>query len=154
MNYWLMKSEPATFGIDDLAARPRRTAPWDGVRNFQARNMLRDDFRKGDRAFFYHSGCTVPGIAGVVEVVREGYPDDTAFDRRHAHYDPAGTPRDPRWFAVDVRLLRKLGRVITLRELRSHATGALRDLAILRRGNRLSITPVSKRQWDFILSLE
>ncbi|HUY83832.1 MAG TPA: EVE domain-containing protein [Steroidobacteraceae bacterium] len=139
-----MKSEPAAFGIDDLAARPRRTAEWDGVRNFQARNMLRDDFRKGDRACFYHSGCAVPGIAGVVEVVREGYPDDTALDPKHA---------DPRWFAVDVRLLRKLERVITLQELRSHATGALRDLAILRRGNRLSITPLSKKEWDFILSL-
>jgi predicted RNA-binding protein with PUA-like domain len=154
MNHWLLKSEPGTFGIDDLAARPRKVTAWDGVRNFQARNMLRDDFRKGDRAFFYHSGCAEPGIVGIVEVAREAYPDPTAFDPQDAHYDPIGTPDAPRWYVVDLRLVRKLDRVITLQELRSHARGKLRDLLILRRGNRLSVTPVTKAEWDFILSLE
>ena len=154
MNHWLMKSEPETFGIDDLAARPRKVTAWDGVRNFQARNMLRDEFRKGDRAFFYHSGCAEPGIAGIVEVAREAYPDPTALDPKDAHYDPIGTSDAPRWYAVDVRLVRKLARLITLQELRRYARGELEDLLILRRGNRLSVTPVTKTQWDFILSLE
>ncbi len=154
MNYWLMKSEPDAFGIDDLAACPARSTPWDGVRNFQARNMLRDEFRKGDHAFFYHSGCQTPGIAGIVEIVREAYADATALDPRHAHYDPVGTAHSPRWFVVDVRFVRKLKRFITLTELRAHADTALRDLVILRRGNRLSVTPVSKKDWNFVLSLE
>lgn len=154
MNHWLMKSEPGTFGIDDLAAAPRRTTAWDGVRNFQARNMLRDDFRKGDQAFFYHSSCAEPGVAGIVEVVREAYPDATALDPKHAHYDPVGTAQQPRWFAVDVHLVRKFERIIPLDRLRAHSAGALRDLLILRRGNRLSITPVTKKEWTFILSLE
>ena len=154
MNHWLMKSEPGTFSIDDLAAAPRKVTAWDGVRNFQARNMLRDEFRKGDQAFFYHSSCPDPGVAGIVEVAREAYPDATAFDPKHAHYDPVGSPEDPRWFAVDVRLVRRFDRLVTLDRLRAHASGALRDLVILRRGNRLSVTPVSKKEWDFILSLE
>ncbi len=153
MNHWLLKSEPGTFSIDDLAACPRKTTAWDGVRNFQVRNMLRDDFKKGDRAFFYHSSCPVPGIAGVVEVQGPGYPDATALDPGHAHYDPVGSVDDPRWYVVDVRLVRKFQHVVTLDELRAHAAGALRDLLILRRGNRLSVTPVSKENWDFILGL-
>lgn len=153
MKYWLLKSEPGTFGIDDLAACPGRTSAWDGVRNFQARNLLRDELRKGDRAFFYHSGGPSPGIAGIVEIVREAYPDATAFDPRHPHHDAVGTAGNPRWFAVDVRLVRKFTRLVTLAQLRAEESAALRELVILRRGNRLSVTPVSKKDWNFILSL-
>ncbi|MDE2347180.1 MAG: EVE domain-containing protein [Gammaproteobacteria bacterium] len=153
MNHWLLKSEPDSFSIDDLAACPGKTTAWDGVRNFQARNMLRDDFKKGDRAFFYHSSCPEPGIAGIVEVLGPGYPDATALDPHHAHHDPVGSADDPRWFVVDVRLVRKFQRIVTLDELRAHAAGALRDLLILRRGNRLSVTPVTRANWDFILGL-
>ncbi|MDE2304507.1 MAG: EVE domain-containing protein [Gammaproteobacteria bacterium] len=154
MNHWLMKSEPSTFGIDDLAAAPRKTTGWDGVRNFQVRNMLRDEFRKGDQAFFYHSSCPEPGIAGIVEIVGEAYADPTALDRKHPHYDPVGSAQDPRWYAVDVRLVRKFDRLISLDLLRAHAAGALRDMLILRRGNRLSVTPVTREEWEFILSLK
>ncbi|MFO1078921.1 MAG: EVE domain-containing protein [Planctomycetota bacterium] len=154
MRYWLMKTEPGTFGIDDLEKAPRRTSPWDGVRNYQARNMLRDDMKKGDLAFMYHSSCEVPGIVATMEVVREGYPDATAFDRRHAHYDPASKPDAPRWYMVDVRLKKRLSRVITLEELRAHAARELAGLMILRPGNRLSITPVEAAHWKFILALE
>jgi predicted RNA-binding protein with PUA-like domain len=154
MNHWLLKSEPDTFGIDHLAALPKRTAAWDGVRNYQARNMLRDSMKKGDTAFFYHSSCEIPGIAGIVRVVKEGYPDATAFDPKHHHYDPESSRSEPRWFVVDVQLVRKFRRLITLDELRKHAGDALSDFVILRRGNRLSVTPVTKAEWDFVLTLE
>ena len=154
MNYWLMKTEPSTFGVDDLAAKPRKTAMWDGVRNYQARNMLRDDFRKGDQALLYHSSCDVPGVAGIVEVVSTAYPDPTAFDKKHDHYDEASDPKNPRWVVVDVQLKRRLKRVITLDELRKHETRELDGMLLLKRGNRLSITPVSAAHWKFILSLE
>jgi predicted RNA-binding protein with PUA-like domain len=154
MNYWLMKTEPETFGIDDLARAPKKTSLWDGVRNYQARNMLRDDFKKGDRAFLYHSSCDVPGIAGVVEVVRTAYPDPTAFIKKHAHYDADSDAENPRWYVVDVRLERRLARVITLDELRKHEARELDGLLLLKRGNRLSITPVSAAHWKFILTLE
>jgi predicted RNA-binding protein with PUA-like domain len=154
MNHWLLKSEPSTFGIDDLAALPKQTTAWDGVRNYQARNMLRDSMKKGDLAFFYHSGCDVPGIAGIVTVVKSGYPDQTAFDAEHHHYDPESKVGDPRWYVVDVKLVRKFKRLITLDALRKHADKALAELVLLRRGNRLSVTPVSKKHWDFILTLE
>jgi predicted RNA-binding protein with PUA-like domain len=154
MNYWLMKTEPETFGVDDLARAPKKTSMWDGVRNYQARNMLRDDFKKGDRAFLYHSSCEIPGIAGVVEVVRTAYPDPTAFEKKHVHFDEGSDPDNPRWYVVDVRLERRLKRVITLDELREHETRALDGLLLLKRGNRLSITPVSAAHWKFILSLE
>jgi len=154
MNHWLIKSEPQTFGIDALAALPKKTTAWDGVRNYQARNMLRDSMKKGDLAFFYHSNCELPGIAGIVSIASEGYPDETAFDARHAHYDAASTREQPRWFVVDVKLKRKFKRVISLDRLREYSSTKLSDLAILRRGNRLSVTPVSKRDWDFILTLE
>lgn len=153
MNYWLFKSEPDTFSIDALAARPKRTTPWDGVRNYQARNMMRDEMKRGDLGFFYHSSCAEPGIAGIVEVVREGYPDHTAFDPASDYYDPGSDPADPRWYMVDVRLVRKFARHVTLPALRRHATGRLRELLILRTGNRLSITPVTPAQWRFILEL-
>ncbi len=154
MNHWLMKTEPSTFGIDDFAKRPKKTAMWDGVRNYQARNMLRDDFKKGDLAFLYHSSCDVPGIAGVVSVVRTAYPDPTAFDKKHDHFDPGSDPKDPRWFVVDVQLKRRLKRVITLEELRAHEKKELDGMLLLKRGNRLSITPISEAHWEFILSLE
>jgi predicted RNA-binding protein with PUA-like domain len=154
MQHWLMKSEPSTFGIDDLAAAPRKTTCWDGVRNFQARNFMRDDMQRGDCAFFYHSSCEVPAITGIVEIVKTGYPDHTAFDRNDAHFDPDSDPQKPRWFMVDVRLKRKLKRPITLAMLREHEKKSLRGLALLARGNRLSITPVSVAHWNFILSLE
>jgi predicted RNA-binding protein with PUA-like domain len=154
MNYWLLKTEPSTFGVDDLASSPRKTAMWDGVRNYQARNMLRDDFKKRDQALLYHSSCDVPGVAGIVEVVRTAYPDPTAFIKKHHHYDADSDPKNPRWFVVDVQLKRRLKRVITLDELRKYETRELDGLLLLKRGNRLSITAVSDAHWNFILSLE
>ena len=154
MNYWLLKSEPDSFSIDALGKAPNQTTAWDGVRNFQARNMLRDSMKKGDLAFFYHSSCDVPGIAGIVSVVREGYPDVTAFDPKHHHYDADSNKEAPRWFVVDLKLKRKLKRVITLDELRKYADKKLKDFVLLRRGNRLSVMPVSKQDWDFVLGLE
>ena len=154
MNHWLFKSEPDTFGIDALAQAPKKTSAWDGVRNYQARNMLRDSIKKGDLAFFYHSSCAVPGIAGIVSIARSGYPDLTAFDPKHHHYDADSKPEAPRWYVVDVKLVRKLKRVITLDELRAHADKRLKDFVLLRRGNRLSVMPVTNKDWDFILTLE
>jgi predicted RNA-binding protein with PUA-like domain len=154
MRYWLMKTEPSTFGVDDLAAAPRRTTTWDGVRNFQARNMLRDEMSRGDEAFLYHSSCAEPGIVAVMQIVREGYPDATAFDRKDHHFDADSDPAAPRWFTVDVRLKRRLARVITLPELRKHAAKELQGMVLLRAGNRLSVTPVEPAHWKFILSLE
>ena len=154
MRHWLMKTEPDTFSAEDLAAAPRATTFWDGVRNFQARNMLRDEMKKGDLAFLYHSSCDVPGIVALMKIVKEGYPDPTAFDRKHHHYDPDSDPDKPRWFMVDVRLERRLARAITLDELRKHAAKELKNMLLLRRGNRLSITPVAAAEWSFILSLE
>jgi predicted RNA-binding protein with PUA-like domain len=154
MNHWLLKSEPDSFSIDDLAARPKQTTAWDGVRNYQARNMLRDSMKKGDTAFFYYSSCEVPGIAGIVRVIKEGYPDKTAFDSKDDHYDADSDPKRPRWFVVDVKLVRKMKRLITLDELRRHASDELSEMRLLQRGNRLSVTPVSQSEWDFILTLE
>ncbi len=154
MKYWLMKSEPETFGIAALAASPRHTTHWDGVRNFQARNFMRDQMRRGDLAFFYHSNCEEPAIVGIVKIVKEGYPDDSAFDPKDTHYDTDSDPEKPRWYMVDVQLQRKLKRPITLATLREHANGALKGMALLKRGNRLSITPVSAAHWKFILGLE
>jgi predicted RNA-binding protein with PUA-like domain len=154
MNHWLLKSEPDAFSVDDLGKAAKQTSAWDGVRNFQARNMLRDSMKKGDLAFFYHSSCAVPGIAGIVSIAREGYPDVTAFDPKHHHYDADSNKNAPRWFVVDVKLVRKLKRVITLDELRTHAEKKLKDFVLLRRGNRLSVMPVSKQDWDFVLTLE
>ncbi|HWW29839.1 MAG TPA: EVE domain-containing protein [Steroidobacteraceae bacterium] len=154
MNHWLLKSEPDSFSIDDLGKAPKQTTMWDGVRNFQARNMLRDSMKKGDLAFFYHSSCDVPGIAGIVSVVREGYPDVSAFDPKNHHYDADSKKDAPRWYAVDLKLVRKLERVITLDELRKYADKKLREFVLLRRGNRLSVMPVAKKDWDFVLGLE
>lgn len=150
MNYWLMKSEPSVFGIDDL--KRCKTEPWDGVRNFQARNMLRDVVKKGDLALFYHSSCDEPGIVGVMEIASSGYPDATAFDPEDPHFDPKSDPDKPRWFLVDVRYKRKLRRTITLAELRRQPT--LRNMKLLQKGNRLSIMPLTKKEWDYILGME
>ncbi len=154
ISHWLLKSEPATFGIDHLAALPGKTTSWEGVRNYQARNMLRDEIKKGDEAFFYHSSCDIPGIVGIVKVVRAGYPDASAFDRKSPYYDAESSPDAPRWYTVDVKLVRKLKRVIPLEELKRHAGGALAEFVVLKRGNRLSVTPVSNAEWRFILRLE
>ncbi len=151
MNYWLMKSEPDTFSIDDLYNRPERTEPWDGVRNYQARNMMRDSMKLGDWVFFYHSNCSEPGIVGIMEVIKEGYPDITAFDPDDKHFDPKSDLNQPRWYRVDVRYIRHLSRTISLKELKGKTE--LADLALVKRGNRLSIMPISQWQWDFILAL-
>ena len=154
MNHWLLKSEPDTFGIDALAAAPRKTTAWNGVRNYQARNMLRDSIKKGDRAFFYHSSCALPGVAGIVEVVKGAHPDETAFDPKSEYFDADSKRESPRWYAVDVRLVRKFKHLIALDELRKYQASSLKDLVVLRRGNRLSVTPVTLTEWDFILTLE
>ena len=152
MRHWLMKSEPDTFGIDDLMRRPRQTEHWDGVRNYQARNMIRDEMKKGDQAFFYHSSCDEPAIVGIVDIVRDAYPDFTAFDPESPYFDPKSTSDSPRWYMVDVRFRRKLRRPLTLAELKQQP--ALAGLPLLRRGNRLSILPINVDDWRFILSLE
>jgi predicted RNA-binding protein with PUA-like domain len=154
MRYWLMKTEPSTFDVEALARAKRSTTSWDGVRNYQARNMIRDDMKKGDQVFLYYSSTDVPGIVATMKIVKEGYPDPTAFDRKDHHYDPDSDPEKPRWFMVDVQLERRLARLITLDELRKHATKELKNMVLLRKGNRLSITPVTAAEWQFILSLE
>lgn len=146
-----MKSEPDAFSIDDLASRPRKTEPWDGIRNYQVRNMMRDEMQKGDEALFYHSSCKEPGVVGIMRIVKTAYPDHTAFNPESKYYDPKSDPENPRWVMVDVKLVRKFSRVISLQELKQHPQ--LAEMLILRRGNRLSITPVSKKHWDFILKL-
>jgi predicted RNA-binding protein with PUA-like domain len=153
MRHWLMKTEPSTFGLETLAAAPRRTTGWDGVRNYQVRNMIRDEMKKGDLAFLYHSSCALPGIVATMKIVRAGYPDPTAFDRKDDHYDPDSDPADPRWYMVDVQLQKPLARPVSLEELRAHAHRELKDMVLLRPGNRLSITPVAAAHWKFILAL-
>ena len=149
-NYWLMKSEPDECSIDDLLASPRQTVPWTGVRNYQARNFMRDAMQPGDGVLFYHSSCEQPGIAGIARVASQAYPDATQFDRRSKYFDAAATAEHPRWVHVDVQGLRKV-ELIPLAALR--ARPELADLAILRRGNRLSITPVTAAQWKFITTV-
>lgn len=150
MQYWLMKSEPDVYGIDDL--KRFKVDHWDGIRNYQARNFMRDGMKKGDRAFFYHSSCDEPGIAGIIEIAREAYPDHTQFDPDEKYFDPKSDPDNPRWYMVDVKFVRRLKRTIPLRELKSCKT--LADMKLVQKGVRLSIMPVTKRQWDFILKLE
>jgi predicted RNA-binding protein with PUA-like domain len=153
MSYWLMKSEPDTFGIDDLAAAPKRTTSWEGVRNFQARNMLRDEMKAGDLGFFYHSSCPEPGIAGVIEVVRAGYPDASAWNPHSPYYDAKSPENKPLWYTVNVRLKARAKQLLPLAALREHAAKELDGMLLLRRGNRLSITPVDRAHWKFIESL-
>jgi predicted RNA-binding protein with PUA-like domain len=150
MHYWLMKSEPADCSIDDLAALPKQTVPWVGVRNYQARNFMRDDMQLGDLAFFYHSSCPQPGIAGIARISSKAYPDATQFDAQSKYYDPKSQPDAPRWLHVDVQLVQKLP-LISLAALREQS--ALAELRILQRGNRLSITPVDEGHWKHIVQL-
>ena len=150
MRYWLMKSEPSEFSIDDLVAAPKQTTGWFGVRNYQARNFMRDDMRLGDQALFYHSSCPEPGVCGIVEISRLAYPDPTQFDKKSEYFDAQSTRESPRWLQVDVTLVRKT-RLIGLAELRSRPE--LADMIILRRGNRLSITPVTAAEWKAIVKL-
>jgi predicted RNA-binding protein with PUA-like domain len=154
MKYWLFKSEPSVFGIDDLAKSPKKTTCWDGVRNYQARNFMRNEMKIGDLGFFYHSNCDVIGVTGIVRVVREGYPDDSAFDPRDKHFDPKSDRKNPRWYMVDIELVRKLARVVTLAELKQYRDNQLSDFRLLKRGNRLSVLPVSEKHWNFILACE
>ncbi|MGH8446643.1 MAG: EVE domain-containing protein [Solimonas sp.] len=153
MTYWLMKSEPDCFSIDDLASRPKQTEKWDGVRNYQVRNMFRDQMKAGDEAFFYHSSCEVPGVVGVMKIASNAYPDPTQFDPKADHYDPKSTQEDPRWLLVDVKFERKLRGTITLAELRKHEK-QLDGLLLLAPGSRLSVTPVKPAHWNYILKLE
>jgi len=143
-SFWLMKSEPDECSVDDALAMPRQTVPWSGVRNYQARNFMRDAMRVGDGVLFYHSSCAQPGIAGIGEVASAPYPDETQFDPASPYFDPKSTREAPRWVLVDVRVRRKT-RLLGITELRQHA--ALADMAVLRRGNRLSITPVTADEW-------
>jgi len=149
MRYWLMKSEPDEFSIEDLAAASRKTTPWFGVRNYQARNFMRDAMRVGDGVLFYHSSCPEPGIAGIAEVASAAYPDESQFDPKSPYYDPKAKRDDPRWMLVDVKLVKKT-RLMPLEEMR--AASALAGMATLRRGNRLSITPVTASQWKAVLA--
>lgn len=149
IKYWLMKSEPSCFSIDDLKNRPQQTEHWDGVRNYQARNFMRDDMNPGDQVFFYHSNCKPPGIVGVAEVASQAYPDHTAFDPSSEHPDSNSTPDNPRWFMVDVKFVEKFDAMISLDELKNHPE--LDGMPLLKKGNRLSIIPVSQKEWDFIM---
>ena len=148
MRYWLMKSEPGDVSIDDLAAKPNQTVDWYGVRNYQARNFMRDQMHIGDGVLFYHSNCEVPGIAGIAEVSAKAYPDRFQFVKDHKYFDAKSTQETPRWVNVDVKLVRKT-RLLSLKEMRE--TPELASLRILQRGNRLSITPVDPRDWELIL---
>ena len=150
MAYWLMKSEPDAYSIDDLKRDKRE--PWDGIRNYQARNMMRDDMVVGDKAFFYHSNCKEPGVVGIMTIASEAYPDPFQFDPDSKYYDPKSDPDNPRWLLVDVKYQRKLKRTITLREIKENP--ACDGMILTRKGNRLSIMPVSDEHWDEILGME
>jgi len=147
MRYWLMKSEPTDCSVDDLAAMPGQSVAWYGVRNYQARNFMRDQMRVGDQVFFYHSNCAEPGIVGLAQVSRLAYPDQTQFEPKNKYFDPKATPQTPRWFNVDVKLAKKT-RLVSIKELRTYPE--LARMRVLQIGNRLSITPVDPREWEFI----
>ena len=146
-----MKSEPDVYSIDHLAAEKNKTDYWDGIRNYQARNFIRDDMKKGDLAFFYHSNCDKPGIVGIIEIARSPYPDHTAFKSTEKYFDPKSDPNQPRWFMVDVRLKRKFLRSVTLKEIKGEQK--LKNMRLVQRGNRLSILPLTKGEWDYILMM-
>ena len=150
MRYWLMKSEPSDVSVDDVDAMPNKTVNWYGVRNFQARNFMKDEMKPGDGVLFYHSSCPEPGVVGIAEVASAPYPDPTQFDPKNDYYDPKSRPEAPRWIHVDVRLLRKT-RLLALPEMRT--IPELADMRVLKKGNRLSITPVSAAEWKKITSL-
>ena len=147
-----MKTEPDCFGLEHLKVKPKRTEHWDGVRNYQARNFLRDGMQKGDLAFFYHSSCPEPGIAGIVKIARAAYPDHTAWDPDNEHFDPKSSPANPIWYMVDVKLERVFKHPITLTTLKQYP--ALKGMTLLQRGNRLSILPVTAKEWNTILRME
>ena len=149
--HWLVKSEPDVFSFDDLLACPRHTTTWDGVRNYQARNTLRDDMKKGDLVFFYHSSTDPAQIVGVAEVARDGYPDETAFDANDSHFDPKSKREAPSWYAVDIKAVKKFDRPVTLAELR--AVKGLEKMTLLQKGSRLSVQPVSEQEWQIIYDL-
>jgi predicted RNA-binding protein with PUA-like domain len=151
LNYWLVKTEPEEFSINDLKSRPGKTEHWDGVRNYQARNFMRDQMKKGDKVFFYHSNCDLPGIVGIATVIREGYPDHTAFDSKDKHYDPKSDPANPRWYMVDVKFVQKFKTTISLKQLKEHK--ALQSMQLLRKGNRLSVMPVTEKEWNYIINM-
>lgn len=146
--YWLMKSEPDCYSIDDLAGESNKTTHWDGVRNYQARNFMRDDMKKGDKVLFYHSNAKPPGVAGVAKVVKESYPDFTAFDARDKHYDPKSKQESPRWFMVDIKFEKKFKRIVSLDELRK--VKSLDGMVLLQKGSRLSVQPVTKKQFETV----
>ena len=150
MQYWLMKSEPDTYSIDDLQSFGMDH--WDGIRNYQVRNFFRDQMQVGDQSFFYHSNCKVPGIVGTMEIASKSYPDHTAFNPSEKYFDSKSDPENPRWLMVDVRYIRHLDRMITLSELRLQKQIA--DMKLLQRGNRLSVLPLSKKEWQYILEME
>jgi len=152
MKYWLVKSEPGVFSVDDLAECPGQTRWWKHVRNYQARNFMRDEMQIGDRVFFYHSNTDIPGIVGIAEVVSKPYPDPDAFDPKAKYYDPKSDPENPTWFLVDIRLVTKVEPPISLKDIKQHAA-SLGDLALIRKGNRLSVMPLAPEQWDYIMSL-
>lgn len=149
--YWLLKTEPTTFSFDDLWKAPKRTTSWDGVRNFQARNMLRDQMKEGDHVFVYHSSTDPTGIVGIAEVVRSGYPDPTQFDAKDSHYDPKSKKESPSWYVVDVKAVKKFPEIITLERLRG--TKGLESMVLLKKGSRLSVQPVSASEWEVINGL-
>ena len=151
MKYWLMKSEPDVYSIDHLSTEKSKTDHWDGIRNYQARNFIRDEMKKGDLAFFYHSNCAKPGVVGIIEIARSAYPDPTAFDPMEKYFDPKSDPDQPRWFMVDVRLKRRFRHGVTLKEIR--AEKKLQNMRLVQRGNRLSILPLTKPEWDHILTM-
>jgi predicted RNA-binding protein with PUA-like domain len=154
-SFWLMKSEPEAFSLEDLQSAKNQTTMWDGIRNYQARNMTRDLIQQGDQVFFYHSNCKVPGIYGLAEISStEAYPDPTQFDPTDGHYDPASAPDNPRWLLVDVTYVRHLARPISLTELRTHHDNLGQDFPLLRKANRLSVMAVTAEQWEYILGLE
>ena len=150
MQYWLMKSEPETYNIDDL--KEFKTDHWDGIRNYQVRNFFRDQMKVGDKAFFYHSNCKEPGIVGLMEIASKAYPDHTAFDSKEKYFDAKSDPDNPRWLMLDVKYIRHTKRNITLSELREHES--IKDMRLLQKGNRLSVIPMTKNEWNYILGLE
>ena len=151
MNYWLFKSEPDAFSISDLKAMKGKKDHWDGIRNYQARNLMRDQMVKGDLGFFYHSSCKVPGIVGIVEIVKEAYPDHTSWDPKAKYYDPKSSPDNPRWVMIDVKFRQEFKEIISLEQLRT--VPKLEGMALLQKGSRLSIQPVTKAHWNIIVKL-
>jgi predicted RNA-binding protein with PUA-like domain len=151
MAYWLFKTEPQAFSIQDLALRPDQTEPWDGIRNYQARNLLRDQVKTGDQLFIYHSSCPEPGIAGIARVVSDAYPDHTQFNPESHYYDPKSSAQNPRWLMVDVQLAEVFAEIVSLKQIK--ANPALEEMMLVRKGNRLSIQPVTPKHWQILLAM-